>query len=279
MEANNSEITAPIETDSNGTPGDISAVEVEQSTDVKSVEGVDESAESNSETESQEELVYQLGDKEITLARLEELEKGNLLHSDYTKKSQVNAEIKKDLELKHQKMDSTISSLDSKVAELDALITKTDAEVDWDYLRDTDPSEFLKQKELLENKKKAAEKATTELQALKKAQFDDRVSKERDLLIAAHPDWDDKTIMEKEIKGIGDYIDSNGFTEADTNDLVNHLVYVAINKAAKYDALISKSADTEKAVQSAPNVVKASVKTATPKAQNTLASALYSTTN
>ena len=151
-----------------------------------------------------------------------------------------------------------------------------------DYLRETDPSEYLKQKELNEVRQKASESAKADLQALEEREFQAKVATEQSKLLEAIPEWSDPAVLEADSKAINSYLEANGFTGEDTNDLVNHKVYVAIRKAALFDNLKSKSVETEKKVKAAPKVTKAGVKsnkkaeTGINNAHSGLASALYS---
>ena len=121
--------------------------------------------------------------------------------------------------------------------------------------------EYLKQKELLETKQAKAKEAKANLSQVKQDQFDERVQKEAQLLIDSMPEWVDEKVRAADSEMIGKYLEDNGFTEADTNDLANHRVYMALHKAAKWDEHQSKVKGTEKKIQDAPKVVKASVKT------------------
>ena len=130
MEANNSEVTEQV------TNQETTADTVASTTEVSSIEAGDtatgeqsSSVESTDQAASVEESIYQIGDKEITLSRLAELEKGELLQSDYTKKSQINAQSKKDLEAKHVLADEITKRLSDTIDKLEASIkAETDSE-------------------------------------------------------------------------------------------------------------------------------------------------------
>lgn len=256
------------------------AEEAQADTETSNVsEEVDESEESE---ELSEDTIYQIGDKEYSLKQLEELESNGLRQSDYTKKTQEIAEQRKNLEASQAKLDESLEKITARIADIDGLLT-TDSEIDMEYLRDNDPSEYLKQKELIEARQKAAESAKGELEALQQEQRNAKIANEQQLLLNAIPEWQDPATLEKESKMINEYLGEAGFTPDDTNDLINHKVYVAIREAALYRGLKSKSVETEKKVKAAPKVVKASVKT-NKKAEskginsphNSLANALYS---
>lgn len=252
-------------------------VETEVEVDAISDEGVETDA---ADEDGEDIEYYQIGDKQYSLKQLDELEANGLRQADYTKKSQANAELKKELDVKNVQINEKLESLDAHIKELEKL-TAIDSEVDMNELRDIDPSEYLKRKEQMEARQKASESAKVEMQALKDAEFQTKVAQEQKLLLEALPEWQDPVVMEKDAKLINDYLAENGFTESDTNDLVNHRLYVALLKAAKMDSINAKSVETEKKVKDAPKVTKASKKTNKKTAQGVtnphsgLASVLY----
>lgn len=249
----NSAVESEVEVETN----DVVEESVETDTETESVE--DESNEDSDDSEA-EELVYEIEGEQITLKELKELKESGLRQADYTKKSQANAEEKKALDAEKAQISETRALLEGKINEIDKLLVQ-DESIDMDYLRDNDPSEYLKQKELAESRQKAAELAKKELNELKETEFNNKVASEQQKLLEAVPELANPETQAETMQMINDYMTSEGFTEDDTKDLVNHKVYKAFFKAAQHDKLVSKSVKTEKQVKSAPKVVKASPKT------------------
>ena len=267
----------PIESEVE-TEVDAEAVESEEVEAQESIEDVDD----ESDDSDSEDTVYQIGDKEYTLKKLEELEQGNLRQADYTKKTQATAKLQKELESERALIAEAKEALLAKSSEIEALLKDSADKMDWDYLRDSDPSEYLRQKELQQKREEAANKAKEELRAMKEAEFNNRITLEQKALLEALPEWSDEEVMKADMKLINDYFEANNFTDDDMSELVNHKAYIAFLKAAKLDSMSNKSIKTEKAVKSAPKKVKATVKTKTTSSTaikspySDLASALYS---
>jgi len=271
MDANNAAEQTQIETnqavdipDSNGATENISAVEAEQS--AQGEVNTESSIEVEASNDSDMNTIYQIGDKEYTLGRLSELEKSEMLQSDYTKKSQVNADTRKALDAEKVQISELKSNLDSRIASLDEAIKKGEESVDWDYLREHDISEYTKQKELLAEKKEAANTAKSEAEGVRAAEDAQLLAVEQQMLQEAMPSWADPKQREADVALVEKYVESAGFTEGDFNKLTSHKLMIMAMDAARYQELKGKTANTERSVQKAPSIVKATKKAA-PKAK------------
>ena len=258
----------PIEEGAVETDDVTESVDVEANADTDSVEVEEES----SESDQSEELFFDLDGEEVSVSQIKEWKQNGMLQSDYTKKRQVDAEKAKEVEAKSAQLDEALESYKGKISEVEKILAETQESIDWDYLRDNDPSEYLKQKELDDKRVKVAEKAKEELKTLQEQDFNNRVANEQKALLEALPEWADEEVMKADMTLINDYFEANNFSDEDMSDLVNHKAYVAFLKAAKYDAFSDKSLKTEKAVNSAPKkVVKASSKTKQKAGKGTIA--------
>lgn len=263
--------SAEVEADSTGATVEAEATEVEQSTDTVD----DDSSEVADDSETDEEsLVIQLEDREITLAELREWEQGNMRMKDYTQKTQVLSEQKKALEGLQASYDEKVQQAEAMIEAIESLEAEL-PKPDLDYLRDTDPSEYLKQKEMLESRTAKMEKAKKDLAALKQKELNALVANEQKLLIESNPHWKDPKVMEAEIKLANDYILEKGFTSDEAAQLVNHKMINALRDAAKYEKLKSEQANVEKRVRKAPKVVKPAVRKTKPAQPKSVADQLY----
>lgn len=265
------------DTDSEGITENVDATETEETTVDSDVVGDEVAEEHDDSEESEEELVYQIGDKEITLKKIEELEQGNLRQADYTKKTQALAEERKAIEAEK-------AQIAEKSKEIEALLSKLEKydnneEIDWDYLRETDTAEYLKQKELAESRKKDAEAAKQAIEAQRKADNDKRVAVEQQKLLELHPDWVKNgqltEIGKTDFKLINDYVEEAGFSPEEFRDIQNHKVLDAILKAKKYEQLKSGNIQA-KEKKRAPKVVKPSVKSTKQTQPKSAADVFYS---
>jgi len=269
MEANNSEVTEQTNQEK--------ATDTSSTTEVSSIEAGDtatgeqsSSVESTDQEASVEESIYQIGDKEITLSRLAELEKGELLQSDYTKKSQLNAQSKKDLEAKHVLADEYAKRLSDTITKLEESIKAESDSEELEELRDTDMAEWSRRKEALAAKSEQAKKAKKELEAKQAEETQERSLVERELLISSNPKWVDQKVMDADIALIENFVTKMELTDKDFNSLGSHKLINMALSAAKYDQLQSSAEETEKQIQKAPNVIKATVKQTKPKGKRSL---------
>ena len=218
-----------------------------------------EVSEQQSDTDS--DLVYDIDGEEVSAKTVAEWRKGHMLQADYTKKRQIEAAKAKEVEAKGAELEATKSKLGDIINQLDAIVTKQSNPEELAELRDTDPSEYLRRKEELADKQKLSEQAKKELAALKEKEFKERTASEATKLLEALPDWQDPAKLKAEQALIDDYLNVNQFSDNDVNSLVSHKLMIMARDAALYHKLKEGSADVEKQVQKAPNVIKARVKT------------------
>jgi len=249
---------------------EVSAVEAAKTADVPSVE-------ETTQTETEAEPVYQIGDKEITLSRLDDLEKGEFRQSDYTKKSQEAAVIRQGLEAKTAEVDGLKTYLSDAIANIEKSIESEYSKEDMLYLRDNDPSEYLKKTEEKQEKVATAEKAKQDLKTLADAANEEKIAVEQKLFNDSMTSWVDPKQKESDIKLMEAYTTKAGFTSEDFDDIKGHRSMLALYKAAKYDELQASTAETAKQVSQAPKTIKASVKTKPKAAPTSVAQRFYGT--
>jgi hypothetical protein len=240
-------------TNTNAIEAGNTATGAEAKVEASGVEGKEQST-------TQSDLYYEIDGEEVSASTVAEWRKGHMLQSDYTKKSQANAEMRKSLEAKAKEIESVKTKLSDYVAELESVIKKDSNPEELAELRDTDPSEYLRRKEELAEKQKMSEKAKKELADLKDKEFKSRTAEEAKKLLEALPDWQDPVKLKTDQALIDDYLSANQFSDDDVNSLVSHKLMIMARDAALYNKLKKDSGDIEKQVQKAPNVVKAKVR-------------------
>lgn len=263
MEANNSEVSTEQAVETNQE----TATDTSSTTNVSSIEAGDTAAgeQSSSEvrttqTESQDEPIYLIGDREITVSRLKDLESSEFRQSDYTKKSQIAAESKKDLDAKHVLADENTKRLSETIDKLEASIKAEIDSEEMEELRVHDTAEYIKRKEELTANSKLAADARKDLDAKQTVENQERAVVERQLLIDSQPTWSDPKQMEADITLVESFIGKLELNDNDFNSLGSHKLMNLALSAAKYDALQTDAEAIEKEIQKAPNVIKATVK-------------------
>jgi hypothetical protein len=263
--------TNAVDTDTEGTT-EVSAIEEDKtSTDEES----STSEESTESTEDESEPVYLVGDKEITASRIKELEESGLRQADYTKKSQANAEERKVNEAKSLELDGLKVKLSDAVDKLEANISTEYNKEDMDYLRDNDPSEYLRKQEEQKQKQSDVNKAKEGLKVLKEQADNEKLVKEQQLLLDSQPTWIDEAVRKADISLIETYVKDSEMTAESFNALGNHQLMNMALDAARYKALQKDTEVTKKAVQKAPNVIKARVKEVKTKPKSTVSQRFY----
>lgn len=227
----------------------------------------DEAETSESENEeTQEDVFYEIDGEEIPVDQILEWKNGHLRLSDYTKKTQELATQKKSLAADYAQ------KLDAYVKTFEEIVLEDQKSIDWDELREIDPSEYLKQKEIQEKRLSALKKAKAESGGLNESNRKEKQAEETQKLFEAMPGWTDAKgvvnakIVNDEFALMGQYAASLGYTAEEMQNMLDHRQYVALLKAAKFDALKTKAPNKIKKVVKAQKVQKQTQKPAsTPK--------------
>ena len=275
-EANTDSPGATVETDvvDEVKPSIVETVETDTAVDTDSgnddTGGDDATLEDGADDET---LYYEINGEQFSEADVKEWKDGGLRQADYTQKTQGLAESEKKTAAERVELKETRTKLDETIAGLEAAFKADQDGVDWDYLREHDTAEYLRQKEERDNQQTLLEKAKTEAQALKESDHAAMIESERAKLFEAFPEWLDPATGAEAIKDaqslINGYAEANGFTDAEFSQLSSASLMTAIHKAARFDALQEKNKEAEKVVRKAPKIQKPSKKTAPTQAKST----------
>ena len=209
------------------------------------------------ESEESEVYVYEVNGKEYTADDIEELERGNLRQSDYTRKTTGIADTVR------QKVSEELSELKSNLAELQATIQTE--ELDLEALSNPDsehydPDEALKQTKLKQKRDKLLSDIKSKMGEAGKPSKEE-LQAEQQKLIEANPHWikDGEATEEykAEMKLLDRFFEANEWTKEEQAQVTKSVYWTAIIKAAKYDQLKDKTNDiVKKKVRKAPVVRK-----------------------
>lgn len=217
-------------------------------------------AEATNEESELEESYYEVEDIKATAKEFREWKKAyegkKSQDADYTRKSQRNAEDAKQLKAEREKLSESltlISELENEIAEL-AMgdLNKLDME----ELRVNDPSEYLRVKELKEQRGKWRESLQQKLstaQAKLAADGFEKLSKQHG--------WGDSEKFEADKKAIQSYVTETGMDQREFAKIVNPHVMSAFIEAAKYRELMKAKPTLNKRVTQAPKTSKPSAST------------------
>ena len=229
-------------------------VEKQQQMESDTAEEVQEEVETESETpeaefteqEEQEEVTEQESpsdkyypikldgeDMEITL---DEALQGYQRQSDYTKKTQALANDRKQVEADKEAL---LRQRDHYKQTVDRLVSERQAqspeEPDWDQLYETDPLQWMKQKEeFRSNKEKSLElqqeqfRLHQEQQQEQQAQMQQFITQQHDVLLDAIPEWKDPQVMAREKNEIKQYAQSIGYRPEEVNQIYDSRAVLAL---------------------------------------------------
>lgn len=229
-------------------------------------------AETTNDESGLEESYYEVEDIKATAKEFREWKKAyegkKSQDADYTRKSQRNAEDAKQLKAEREKLSESmtlISELENEIAEL-AMgdLNKLDME----ELRINDPSEYLRVKELKEQRGKWRESLQQKLstaQAKLAADGFEKLSKQHG--------WDNSEKFEADKKAIQAYVTETGMDQREFAKIINPHVMTALIEAAKYRELMKAKPTLNKRVTQAPKTSKPS--TSTEKKPLSLAEKMY----
>ena len=216
------------------------------------------------ETETPQSYTVKVDGKDVEVT-LEELQAGYSRQADYTRKSQVLAEQRKQMD---DELSATQQERQRYSHALEQLGDSTDFEinqfkdVDWNKLKADDPMAYIQQKDALRDLQDSKNKINAEKQKLQEQQekeYKANMLKHRDeqlkLLSERLPDWTDPIKGPKLKQDIKSFALAKGFTEQEINMLIDARSIEVLNNAMKYENLLNAKI-AKKKVKTVPKVTK-----------------------
>jgi len=214
------------------------------------------------------EFLFEIDGQELTA---DEIRKGYLRQSDYTKKTQSLAEQRKEIDALTERYNAQLNQIQNErqqyIQHLQALSQNQDAEkkfdIDWERLRLEDPLEYVtKRQEFQEAKDRANELKERAKQARAKAAADQQeqwakvVEHEKAQLIAALPEWGEPESQRQLATDLRAYAQGVGYSEPEIDSLVDHRSFLVLRKAMLYDQLQGANPKAKK-LKGKPKVIRA----------------------
>ncbi len=238
---------------------EVDTTETEEQTETAS----DEQDADDGELEGDEVMFTSEDGTEVTL---DELKRGYLRQSDYTKKTQEVAENRQQLQAQFQEFDGhrqvlaqhlemALNVVEPQLAEL--------SKTDWDTLASNDPYEYAERKALhdqalsrYQQLNDAAQTVVSQEQTRVVEQKKAMVQAERQKLAMALPDMADPVKGRKLVSDIREFAMSQGLTETEAKSITDHRLVVILNKARQFDQLKqSKLSAADKKLRKGPRKV------------------------
>ena len=206
-------------------------------------------------TETEEELLFDINGQNVTL---DEIGKGYLRQSDYTKKTQDLADERKQIS---QEIASIAAERTHLKQMLDMSSTLPD-EPDWVQMATDDPLEYTRKRAIFDAQKAEREVKQAEAQRLhgverqeQQVQFQEYVRNQAALMTEQIPELAGENASTYR-SDLSTYMEGVGYSKQELAQLFDHRAVVAFDKARKYDALMSQQSATAKKVKGKPTVLK-----------------------
>lgn len=236
----------------------------EEEQEEPSEEGEEETSEEEEPEEEPEEsdlpsFTWTINGEDVQITE-DEAKNGYLRQSDYTQKTQKISEQQKqheaDLVQLNEARTETVKLYETALVHAQAELAPF-ATVDWNALKESDPYEAQEQASAYLAAQQKYTEVATQAQQVQQAQAADyhkqlvaHITSEKELLKAAIPEFlEDATAKAYQAK-LSEYGTSIGFTKAELSQAYDHRQLILLDKAQKYDALMSsQSAAHDKKVK------------------------------
>ncbi len=246
----------------------------DESLEEETEEEVDETESEESEEEIEENPLYAVTvNGEEQEVSLDELTKGYSRQSDYTRKTQELASERNNMAQLQEQWSAEISQAQNErqqyVNALGQIVQQSMIgleqfnDVDWDTLKEEDPIAWVTKSQELKN---AQERIRTYQQQAIHAekQSNQEVAKIRAMaaqeehrkLVQVLPEWSDNEARGKLATDLWSYASTQGFTENELNEVIDHRQFLVLMKAKKYDDLQNADVKSKK-IKNKPKVIRA----------------------
>ena len=208
-------------------------------------------------------------------ATLKDVIKSYQLEQTLHSRLSAQAEERKAFETQLNELSTTLNErlteASSSVEAIEMLMAEEYQSVDWEGLKESDPTEYmLKQQEIrdkfarLQQKKAEITQARAgemqKQQEESRAGFDTYLKQQKQLLIEKVPEWSDEKQLKTDLTAIQDYMRSMGTTDQEIQKIVDHRVFLMALKAMRYDQVNAKAEPKMKQMKSKPKFVKPGIR-------------------
>ena len=246
----------------------------DESLEEETEEEVEETESEESEEEIEENPLYAVTvNGEEQEVSLEELTKGYSRQSDYTRKTQELASERNNMAQLQEQWAAEISQAQNErqqyVNALGQIVQQSMIgleqfnDIDWDTLKEEDPIAWVtKNQELKDAQERIRTYQHQAIQAEK--QSNQEVAKMRAMaaqeehkkLVQVLPEWSDNEARGKLATDLWSYAETQGFTENELNEVIDHRQFLVLMKAKKYEDLQNADVKSKK-IKNKPKVIRA----------------------
>ena len=240
--------------------------DVEQDADSEDDDEADESNEDVDEDEAEDEQQFtvKVDGKDVAVS-LDELQKGYSRTEDYTRKTQALAQERKAAQAELEQVRTERAQYAQLLGALQEQLQQSQQPLDMDRLREEDPIEWVRQREMQrENNEKMLaiqseqQRVNQAEQVVKQQQMQAFLQSQKEQLLTVVPQLSDPKFAQAEK---GRWIEAGksiGFSEQELNGINDHRVLLALKTIADYNGMVAKrkqvSSDKPKAKTVRPGV-------------------------
>jgi hypothetical protein len=240
--------------------------DVEQDADSEDDDETDESDEDVDEDEAEDEQQFtvKIDGKDVAVS-LDELQKGYSRTEDYTRKTQALAQERKSAQAELAQVRTERAQYAQLLGALQEQLQQSQQPLDMDRLREEDPIEWVRQREMQrENNEKMLaiqseqQRVNQAEQVVKQQQMQAFLQSQKEQLLTVVPQLSDPKFAQAEK---GRWIEAGksiGFSEQELNGINDHRVLLALKTIADYNGMVAKrkqvSSDRPKAKTVRPGV-------------------------
>jgi len=240
--------------------------DVEQDADSEDDDETDESNEDVDEDEAEDEQQFtvKIDGKDVAVS-LDELQKGYSRTEDYTRKTQALAQERKAAQAELEQVRTERAQYAQLLGALQEQLQQSQQPLDMDRLREEDPIEWVRQREMQrENNEKMLaiqseqQRINQAEQVVKQQQMQAFLQSQKEQLLTVVPQLSDPKFAQAEK---GRWIEAGksiGFSEQELNGINDHRVLLALKTIADYNGMVAKrkqvSSDRPKAKTVRPGV-------------------------
>ena len=250
------------EEDTETAASDVDDSGVEDAPEEETAEEQSEEGEGQEEQDQTQTFTVKVDGKEVAVT-LEELQNGYSRTQDYTRKTQQIAEVRKQVEQETQAVRAERQQYAQLLGALQAQLQATEPQVDMDRLYNEDPIEWVRTKEVMRERQEKALAIQAEQQRLSQVSqyeqqraMEEQLSKEKDALLAALPEWRDPKKAQAEKALVVESAKAAGFSEDDLKSVYDHRLVLLLRKAGLYDQMVSKRQGIKPVVNNGPRPAK-----------------------
>lgn len=212
------------------------------------VDGTNEHIDEGEELEAPSKYTVKVNGEELEV-NLDELRSGYQRDQDYRKKTMDLAEQRKTVEAEN-------AAVAERVQKLASLIGEADESIDWESLKNTDPTEFIRLKDLQEERKATLESEQAKQSDQQQLQRQNQINVETKKLVEhMGPTWiDDKRV--NTFKEADAYLESMGVSKEESSNFIDSRLWKMIFDGMEYQKIKGNKSKVSEQIQSAPKSVK-----------------------